>query len=218
MKNNLLLLAIVSGVLSTSLYATTESGYQPATVVSVESQATPSNNDGGDPSDAPLQSVVNSYDIDIRVGGTVYRASYDTAFDDLPSPFTPNHPVEVNLKSTSCMWNFPVMCGGDGYRESRRQQRRVPRSRKLALRGAARRTTSLAAPILYPQEVIEAGRPARPPFKSMWNKSRNERRHDKSLRSQDSFFSQARTTCRADPFSDRAVHHGSGIRSCSAMD
>lgn len=98
MKNNLLLLAIVSGVLSTSLYAKTESGYQPATVVSVESQATPSNNDGGDPSDAPLQSVVNSYDIDIRVGGTVYRASYNTAFDDLPSLFSPNHPVEVNLK------------------------------------------------------------------------------------------------------------------------
>ena len=68
MKNNLLLLAIVTGVLSTSLYAKTEPGYQPATVVSVESQATPSNNDGGDPSDAPLQSVVNSYDIDIRLG------------------------------------------------------------------------------------------------------------------------------------------------------
>jgi hypothetical protein len=98
MKNNLLLLAIVSGVLSTSLYAKTEPGYQPATVVSVESQAAPSNNDGGDSSDAPLQSVVNSYDIDIRLGGTVYRASYNTAFDDLPSVFSPNHSVEVNLK------------------------------------------------------------------------------------------------------------------------
>ena len=96
MKNNLLLLAIVSGVLSTSLYAKTESGYQPATVVSVESQAMPSNNDGGDPSDAPLQSVVNSYDIDIRVGGTVYRASYNTAFDDLPSLFSPRHVCETS--------------------------------------------------------------------------------------------------------------------------
>jgi hypothetical protein len=98
MKNNLLLLAIVSGVLSTSLYAAANPGYQPATVVSVESHATPSNNEGGDPSDAPLQSVVNSYDIGIRLGGTVYRASYDSAFEDMPSIFSPNHPVEVNLK------------------------------------------------------------------------------------------------------------------------
>jgi hypothetical protein len=98
MKNNLLLLVIVSGVLSTSLNAATESGYQPATVVSVESHRTPSNNDGGDPSDAPLQSVVNSYEIGIRLGSTVYRTSYDSAFEDLPSIFSPNHPVEVNLK------------------------------------------------------------------------------------------------------------------------
>jgi hypothetical protein len=32
------------------------------------------------------------------LGGTVYRTSYNSAFDDLPSVFTPNHPVQVNVK------------------------------------------------------------------------------------------------------------------------
>lgn len=98
MKNTFLLLAIVSGALLTSVHAATEAGYQPATVVSVESHAIPSNNDGGDPADAPLQSVFKSYEIGIRLGDTVYRTSYDSAFDGLPSVFTPNHPVHVNLK------------------------------------------------------------------------------------------------------------------------
>jgi hypothetical protein len=98
MKNSLLLFVIVSGALVTSMNAATEAGYEPATVVSVESHATPSNHDGGSPSDAPVQSVVNSYVIDIRLGGTVYRTDYDSAFDNLPSAFAPNHPVQVNLK------------------------------------------------------------------------------------------------------------------------
>jgi hypothetical protein len=107
MKNGFLLLAIVSGALLTSVHAATEAGYQPATVVSVESHAIPSNYDGGDPSDAPLQPSVNSYDISIRLGGTVYRTSYDSAFDDLPSVFTPNRPVQVNLKGHAMFVEIP---------------------------------------------------------------------------------------------------------------
>jgi hypothetical protein len=48
MKNSFLLLAFVPGALLTSVQAATEAGYQPATVVSVESHATPSTSDGGD--------------------------------------------------------------------------------------------------------------------------------------------------------------------------
>jgi hypothetical protein len=98
MRNTLLLFAIVSGTLVTSMNAATNAGYQPATVVSVANHATPSNHDGGNSSDAPLRPVVNSYDIDIRLGGTVYRTSYDSAFDDLPSTFAPYQQVQVNLK------------------------------------------------------------------------------------------------------------------------
>ena len=98
MKNTLVLFVLVSGVLLTSGHAATNAGYQPATVVSVESRAIPSNYVGDNPSDAPFQPEVFSYDIGILVGGTVYRASYDSAFDELPAAFAPNHPVQVNLK------------------------------------------------------------------------------------------------------------------------
>jgi hypothetical protein len=107
MKNNFLLLAIVSGALLTNVQAGTEAGYQPATVVSVESHTNPSNYDGGDPSDEPLQPAVNSYDVSIRLGGTVYRTSYESAFDALPSVFTPNHPVQVNLKGRTMFIEIP---------------------------------------------------------------------------------------------------------------
>jgi hypothetical protein len=98
MKNSRVLFVIVSGVLLTSMHAATKVGYQPATVVSVETRAIPSDDAGGDPSDTPSQSAVYSYYISIRLGRTVYRTSYDSAFDELPSVFATNHPVQVNLK------------------------------------------------------------------------------------------------------------------------
>ena len=94
----LVLFVLVSGALLTSGHAATKAGYQPATVVSVESRAIPSSYAGDNPSDAPFQPEVFSYDIGILVGGTVYLTRYDSAFDELPSAFAPNHPVQVNLK------------------------------------------------------------------------------------------------------------------------
>lgn len=98
MKNTFVLFVIVCGGLLTTAHAATLAGYQPATVVSVESRAIPSNYAGDDPSDAPLQPEVHSYDIGIRVGDVVYRTSYDSAFDELPSAFATNHSLQVNLK------------------------------------------------------------------------------------------------------------------------
>jgi hypothetical protein len=98
MKNTFMLLALMSGVLLTSGHAATKIEYQPATVVSVESRAIPSNYIGDNPSDAPSQPEVFSYDIGILVGGTVYRTSYESAFEVLPSAFAPNVSVQVNLE------------------------------------------------------------------------------------------------------------------------
>jgi hypothetical protein len=98
MKNTFILFVLVSGVLLTSGHAATKAGYQPATVVSVESRAIPSNYVGDNPTDAPSQPEVFSYDIGILVGGTVYRTSYESAFDVLPSAFAPNESVQVNLE------------------------------------------------------------------------------------------------------------------------
>jgi hypothetical protein len=95
MKKNLMSLVFASGVLLASAHAATKQEYQSATVVSVESHETPSNYAGSNPSDAPLQSEVYSYDIGIRLGCTVYRTRYESAFDYLPSVFAANHSVEV---------------------------------------------------------------------------------------------------------------------------
>src|ERR1700719_1992911 len=42
--------------------------------------------------------------------------------------------------------------------------------------------------------------------------------YGKSFRSQDRALGEARTTCRAHPLSNRAVHHSSGFRPYRAMD
>jgi hypothetical protein len=98
MKKGFMLFVLLSGAPLASMHATTKAGYQPATVVGGANRAISSNSAGGDPSDAPLQSEVYSYVIGIRLGDTVYRTSYDSAFDDLPAAFTTNHSVRVNLK------------------------------------------------------------------------------------------------------------------------
>jgi hypothetical protein len=98
MKNVLMLLALVSGALLTSMQADTKAGYQPATVITVESRAMPVTYAGGELSDAPLQPTLYSYDIGIRVGETVYRTRYDSAFEDLPSVLSVRQPLQVNLR------------------------------------------------------------------------------------------------------------------------
>ena len=98
MKKNFMLFTVVSCALLTSMWATTKPEHQPATVVSVQNRETPSNYAGSNPSDAPVQSEVYSYDIGIQAGCTIYRTHYDSGFDYLPSVFAPNRAVEVNLR------------------------------------------------------------------------------------------------------------------------
>jgi hypothetical protein len=88
-------IALTSGMLSASVHSATKPGYQSGTVVSVETHETPSNYAGSNPSDAPLQSEVYSYDIGIQLGCTVYRTRYDSAFDYLPAAFATDHPIEI---------------------------------------------------------------------------------------------------------------------------
>jgi hypothetical protein len=109
MKQGLMLSILIGGVLLTSVFAVNkQENYQPATVVSVASLETPSNNfAGSNPSDAPMQSEVYSYDIGIRLGCTVYRTRYDSAFDYLPAVFSLNHPIQVNLRRHVLHVNLP---------------------------------------------------------------------------------------------------------------
>lgn len=98
MKNTFMMFAIMTGALLTTAHAAAKAEFQPATVVSVESRSIPFTYAGDNPSDAPFQSEIFSYDIGILVGSTVYRTSYDSAVDGLPSAFAPHHSVRVNLK------------------------------------------------------------------------------------------------------------------------
>ncbi|HZR56071.1 MAG TPA: hypothetical protein VFA74_04295 [Terriglobales bacterium] len=98
MKNALILFLLVSSALVTSIYAEAKPKFQTATVVSVQKHETPSNYVGDNPSDAPLQSTVYSYDIGIRLNCALYVARYDSAFNYLPSAFTPNQNIEINLQ------------------------------------------------------------------------------------------------------------------------
>jgi hypothetical protein len=147
MKNTFVLFVLVCGVLITSGYAATKAGYQPATVVSVESRAIPSNYVGDNPSDAPSQAEVYSYDIAILVGGTVYRASYDFAFAELPSAFAPNQSVQVNLQKHVMDVELPCDRTADGDRGSHRRQKRIPLARQL---GRWQHPSSRGCPVQAP--------------------------------------------------------------------
>jgi len=97
MKTSVMLLVLVSGVLLASMPAAANTEAQPALVVGVEPHDPQSNSNYTGPLDSPPQPQIYSYDIDIRVGSTIYRTSYDSAFDDLPAVLATNHPIQVNL-------------------------------------------------------------------------------------------------------------------------
>jgi hypothetical protein len=106
MKGNLALFVLMSGVLLTGAFANAKQPYQSATVVSVANHETPSAY-VGNPTDAPLQSEVYSYDIGIELNCTVYMVRYETGLDYLPSVFSPNQTVEVSLEKHVMNVNLP---------------------------------------------------------------------------------------------------------------
>ena len=97
MKTSVMLIVLMSGVLLGSVHAAAKTEDQPAIVVSVENHVPQSNSNYAGPLDLPLQPQIYSYDIDVRVGFTIYRTTYASAFDYLPGVFAPNHPIQVNL-------------------------------------------------------------------------------------------------------------------------
>ena len=97
MRSSVMLWVLVSGVLLASMHAAANTEPQPALVVGVESHDPQSNSNYTGPLDRPLQPQIYSYDIDIRVGSTIYRTSFESAFDDLPAVLATNHPIQVNL-------------------------------------------------------------------------------------------------------------------------
>jgi len=97
MKETLVLLVLLSCGLLTCAHAKTKQEFQSATVVSVDTHETPSNYVGDNPTDAPLQADVHSYDIGIRQDCTVYTVRYESALDYLPSVFATNHTIDISM-------------------------------------------------------------------------------------------------------------------------
>lgn len=109
MKTRFMLLCVVASAFVFNLPADarkTETGYQTATVVSVDKYAAPSNYIGS-PTDAPLRTESYAYDIGIRVDCDVYVGRYESATDYLPAVFAANHPVDVRLQKHALYVSLP---------------------------------------------------------------------------------------------------------------
>ena len=127
MGKGILLPGLAWGVLLISLQArtkpatATEYGYQNATVVSVKQHSSASGYTGDNPSDAPLQAHVYSYDIGIRLNCNVYVGRYESISKYLPSVFAASHEVDVRLRKHAMFVSLPfsdeeVMMGIVGHR------------------------------------------------------------------------------------------------------
>ena len=106
MRGSLALLVLMCGGLLTGAFASAKQPYQLATVVSLANHETPSVY-VGNPTDAPVQSEIYSYDIGIELNCTVYTVRYETGLDYLPSVFSPNQKVEVSLEKHVMNVNLP---------------------------------------------------------------------------------------------------------------
>ena len=106
MKKTLALCALVSSMMLTNMFATTNSDFRQATVVSVE-QAASSAADAGASSDAPLRDASYSYDIAIRVGDIVYQTTYQSTFEDVSPVFASDQAVQASPKGNVLYVTLP---------------------------------------------------------------------------------------------------------------
>jgi hypothetical protein len=93
-------------MMATNLFATTKNDFQSATVVSVQDGTEVSLNNGAS-SDAPLRVDSHSYNVGILLGDVVYRATYNSAFEDVSAVFATNQPVQVVSKGNVLYVSLP---------------------------------------------------------------------------------------------------------------
>ncbi|HST12015.1 MAG TPA: hypothetical protein VLL05_16680 [Terriglobales bacterium] len=104
MKKAFALCLLASSALLATAHAT-NNDYQSATVVSVENN--PATAVDSSSSDAPLRAETYSYNIGIRLGGVVYQATYNSAFEDVSPVFAANQTVQVDLKHNTMLVALP---------------------------------------------------------------------------------------------------------------
>jgi len=99
MKKVISISVLLSAVLVIYLHAQSKhaTGYEQATIVSVDKYTVPSTSVGDSPSDAPLHTESYAYNVGVRLNCNLYVGRYESATDYLPSVFAPNHTVDVRL-------------------------------------------------------------------------------------------------------------------------
>ncbi len=100
MKQGFVLCALLCGALLTTARATTAPQFEPATIVSVENNATPASYNANASTDAPLRPEIHTCNIGVKLGNTVYQLAYDSAFEDVSPVFATNQAVQVNRKGS----------------------------------------------------------------------------------------------------------------------
>jgi hypothetical protein len=106
MKKTYGLCALATSMMLTNVFATTNSDFRQATVVSVEQETSPAANAGAS-SDAPLRDASYSYDIAIRVGDIVYQTTYQSAFEDVSPVFATDQAVQASQKGNVLYVTLP---------------------------------------------------------------------------------------------------------------
>jgi len=106
MKKTFVLCALVSSMMLTSVFATTNNDFQSATVVSVEQGATSAATDSSS-SDAPLRDASYSYAIGIKLGDVIYQTAYQSAFEDVVPVFAANQAVQATRKGNVMYVTLP---------------------------------------------------------------------------------------------------------------
>jgi hypothetical protein len=106
MKKTFALCALVSSMMAANLFATANNDFQSATVVSVQGGAD-ANLNGSGSSDAPLLAESHAYNIGIQLGDVVYRATYNSAFEDVSPVFAANQPVQAISKGNVLYVSLP---------------------------------------------------------------------------------------------------------------
>jgi hypothetical protein len=103
----------VTGLYARKSPVNTQSQSSEGSVVAVSEQRLQSNYVGDNPSDAPLQPEVHSYDVTVRVNCLTYVGHYNSEFDYLPSVLTTGRKVEVRAQRHLIYISVP---GEDEYK------------------------------------------------------------------------------------------------------
>ena len=106
MNRTFAMCALASSMMATNLLATAKYEFQSATVVSVQDGTDASLNNGASP-DAPLRADSHSYKVGILLGDVVYRAAYNSAFEDVSPLFATHQPVQAVSKGNVLYVSLP---------------------------------------------------------------------------------------------------------------